>query len=113
MPSSTGPDTQRNLTAEELSSVYQNAFNNSVYGVDIYRVLQAIIDRDRSEDSETATLEADIADLARLISINTKEIAYLHRLLALLIFELIEQGIEIESKELLNELKLYLKKNGS
>jgi len=47
--------------------------------------------------------------LTSQIAVNTKEILYLHRLLALLIFELLEQGIEFEHKELYNEVKQYLK----
>lgn len=112
MPSADG--SEHILTAEELKDIYIRGIGNTAYLGDIVRVLDAIIDRDSGEDATVETLEADIRMLASLIAKNTKEILYLHRLIALLVFELIEQGIEIESKELLNELKTYLNKyNGS
>jgi len=51
-----------------------------------------------------------LTELTKQTVDNTREILYLHRLIALLIFELLEQGIEVESKELINELKIYLKR---
>ena len=54
----------------------------------------------------------EISDILTLVTsqlaTQKKEILYLHRLLALLIFELLEQGIEFEHKELYNEIKQYL-----
>ena len=55
-----------------------------------------------------AELGEILTGLTRQTLVNSKEILYLHRLLALLIFELLEQGIPIENKELINEIKIYL-----
>jgi len=58
----------------------------------------------------SATLGPVLEEIDKILKAHTKELLYLNRLLALLLFELIEQGIEIESKELLEELKIYLAK---
>ena len=94
---------------EELRTIYTSAFAQDARISDILRVLDAIIDRDTTEDVTIETLNADIAALARLISINTKDILYLNILLGKLIFELYSQGIEINNKELLQEMKLFYK----
>jgi len=54
-------------------------------------------------------LVAILNGLQLQIDINTKEILRLNNLLALLIFELLEQGIEMSSKELNEELETYIK----
>lgn len=54
-------------------------------------------------------LGAILSGLTRQVLLNTLEINLLHRLNAKLIFTLMEQGIKIEDKELINELKIYLK----
>ena len=54
-------------------------------------------------------LIAILNGLQQQVDANSKEILRLNNLLALLIFELLEQGIEIQHKELHNELKIYLK----
>lgn len=54
-------------------------------------------------------LDEILTGFQQQITVNTLEIRYLHTLLAKLIFVLLEQGIDIEDKELLNEIKLYLK----
>lgn len=59
-------------------------------------------------DIDFTTIDNSIEVLTLLISSNTKQIEDLNRLLAQLIFELINQGIKIQSEELLNELKTYL-----
>ena len=115
MPSSDGSDsssssaTESTITAAELKTIYTSAFAQDARISDILRVLDAIIDRDTTEDVTIETLNADIAALARLISINTKDILYLNILLGKLIFELYSQGIEINNKELLQEMKLFYK----
>lgn len=58
-----------------------------------------------------AELGAILNQLSQQILVNSLEIQTLHRLNALLIFELIEQGIKIESQELINELQQYLDGN--
>lgn len=50
-----------------------------------------------------------IAALRRQVILNTNEIRNLNYLIGLLVFELLEQGLEIRSKELLNEL-IYIKR---
>lgn len=50
-----------------------------------------------------------LVELSNKTLVNSREIIYLHRLVALLIFELIEQGIEPDNKELIIELKKYIK----
>jgi hypothetical protein len=102
--SSTSP-----ITLSDLIAAYNRGPGNTAYLIDISRALELIVARDEEEDSESSDFSADIASLYRLVNVNTKEILNLNRLLALLIFELIEQGIEIQSKELLTELKTYLK----
>lgn len=111
--SSSESSSTNEISLSDLRSFYNKARGNNAYLVDLVNILDLIIARDSAEDSETSTITTDIDALYRLISINTKEILYLHRLLALLIFELAEQGIEVESKELLTELKIYLDKNVS
>jgi len=101
--------TETVIGVTELKEIYTSAFAQDARISDILRVLDAIIDRDSTEDATIESLSADIAALARLISINTKDILRLNMLLGKLIFELVEQGIEIENKELLNEMKLYYK----
>lgn len=98
------------LTVQDLKEIYSGGIGNTAYLGDIVRVLDAIINRDEDEDVTVESLEADISSLTKLIAKNTKEILYLHRLIALLVFELMEEGIELESEELINELKIYLKK---
>ena len=105
MPSADG----YSLSAEQIKEIYDVAPGNTAYLVDLSRILDAIISRDASEDTTVETLSTDISALANLIAINSKQILYLHRLIGLLVFELVNQGIEIESKELLNELEIYVK----
>jgi hypothetical protein len=54
-------------------------------------------------------LGAILTDFQQQITVNKLEIRYLHTLLAKLIFELYSQGIEISDKELLNEMRTYIK----
>jgi len=49
-------------------------------------------------------------EFARQILLNKREIIYTKHLVALLTFELASQGIEVNNKELLEELKIYLAK---
>lgn len=97
------------IGAEELKTIYTSAFAQDARISDVLRVLDAIIARDTEEDLETADILAAISALRSLILANTREILNLHKLIGLLIFELIKQGIEIENKQLLNELNLYAK----
>lgn len=54
-------------------------------------------------DEDSTTVES-ITALRRQVALNTIEIEYLHRLIGLLVLELTEQGVKIESEELINEL---------
>jgi len=58
-------------------------------------------------DEDSITVES-ITALRRQVVLNTLELDYLHRLTALLVFELIEQGVKIESEELINEIEIYI-----
>lgn len=104
MPSSAGV-----LSISELINIYNSGKGNTAYLVDVVRVLESIASRDASEDATIEDIRTEISTLSAAILVNTKEIQHLHSLLALLIFELLDQGIPIENKQLLEELKLYLK----
>lgn len=54
-------------------------------------------------------LAAILNELTKSILVNSKEIIYLKHLIALVTFELLEQGIELPDKELMQNLKTYLK----
>jgi len=116
MPSSDGSADSTTTTettipnAEELKAIYEPIRNQDARIADAVRILDAIIARDTEEDLSTAELLASIEALRNLIIGNTKEILYLHNLIGKLVFELVDQGIEIQSKELINELELYVKK---
>jgi len=56
------------------------------------------------------TLAPVLEEIDKILKAHTKELLYLNRLIALLVFELVQQGIEVNSKELLIELEIYLKK---
>lgn len=100
----TGP---ANIT--ELFEWYNIARSQNAQISDVVRVLQAIAARDTAEDSTIALINETLATLSALILKNTNEIQYLHNLVGLLVFELIEKGVKIENKKLINELKLYAK----
>lgn len=96
------------ITTSELKGYYTSAGKQATSAADIVRVLDVILDRDSEEDLTVAEIEDSLTALRDAVLVNTKDILYLHTLLAKLIFELTEQGIKIKNKELLNELKLYL-----
>ena len=50
-----------------------------------------------------------LLEMARGILVNKQQIEYTKHLLALLTFTLLDQGVEVTEKELLENLKLYLK----
>ena len=106
MVDSTGAET---LSSSELRDIYQPMRSQDARIADIVRILDSIIDRDTEEDLTIEEVETSITSLRDLIVANTREILYLHNLIGLLVFELLEQGIEIKDKKLLNEIKLYLK----
>lgn len=96
------------ITLEELRSYWSVAVTPNPSFNDAVTLLDLIIARDADEDSTIESIRSDISVLAAITSANTKELLRINSLIALLLFELMEQGIEIESKELLTELKLYL-----
>ena len=98
------------ITTAELKSYYATMGRQNASAADAVRILDVILDRDAEEDLTIAEIESSLLALRSLIDINTKEIFRLNLLLAKLIFILFEQGIEIKDKELLNEMKQYLKK---
>ena len=55
-------------------------------------------------DEDSTSLES-MVDLRRQVLLNKIEIENLHYLIGLLLFELVEQGVKIESEDLINELK--------
>jgi len=54
-------------------------------------------------------LGAILLELARKTLVNSNEILYLKHLVALITFDLNEQGIELNNKELIQNLEIYLK----
>lgn len=92
------------LSASELKNIYTSAGGQLTTAADAVRILDVIIENTSSENATNAELLSAISALRNLVIINTREIEYLHRLNGLLIFELTEQGIKIESEELLTEL---------
>lgn len=96
------------IKLEELRSYWASAVTKNPSFNDAVTLLDLIIDRDSDEDATVESIRADISALAAITSANTKELLRINNLLALLLFELIEHGIEIQNKELLTELKLYL-----
>lgn len=111
----TGPDSaespvdNRILDAAELKELYSYAINQDARVMDLLRVLDAIIARDSKEDLTTTDLLSAISSLRDLILANTKEIQYLHLLVAKLIYTLLQNDLEVDDKELLNEMNQYLK----
>lgn len=95
------------IDAATLKSYYEKAGKQTASAADIARVLEIINDRDSEEDLTVAEIEGSIAVLGRAILANANEIENLNRLIGLLLFELAEQGIEPEHKELINELEIY------
>lgn len=83
---------------------YQCSNTNGVNGI-FREVDWNIIPNERIGPELTIVLNS----LQSQINNNSKEILQLNNLLARLIFELLEQGIEMESKELNEELETYIK----
>lgn len=95
------------IGATELRGIYVNAGNQTASAVNIVSVIDLILDRDASTSATTDELLALISNLRDVIVVNTKEILAVNMLLAKLILALLKQGIEVDDKELLNELKKY------
>ncbi len=55
-------------------------------------------------------LNAILTALTRQTIVNSQEILFLHRLIALLTLEILNQGVKIEDKELIENLEIYCKK---
>lgn len=95
------------ISLTELKDIYESAKGQFVTAADIVRTLDTII----NSPSNTLTpsqIQSAIKAIRDLVVINTDEIQCLHTLMGLLVLELTEQGVKIESKELIDELK-YLK----
>lgn len=73
------------------------------------RWIEADWERVNITELDTTDIDRSFAILTAQVALNTTEIETLNRLLAKLLFELIEQGIEIQDQELINEVELYLK----
>jgi hypothetical protein len=52
-----------------------------------------------------------LLSLANSINVNTKEILFLKHLIAQLTFEIVDQGVKINNKDLIENLNIYLKYN--
>lgn len=63
-------------------------------------------DRVTTTEKEIVTLDKEVTENTGEILATKKEVEDVRRLIGLLVFELIEQGIKIESPELLEELNL-------
>lgn len=96
------------IKAYKGSQEYETRFRNVVGFLE--RELTLDFSHIAGDPYLSSTLGPVLNQINHVLSVHTKEILYLHRLIALLIFELVEQGIEPESKELINELEIYLKK---
>lgn len=60
-------------------------------------------------DINFSSVDHKIDVLSTMIASNSNETERLNRLLSKLIFELTEQGIDIQDKELINQIKLFIK----
>lgn len=95
-------------TADYYKQFYQSAGGQNATSADLVRILGAILNRDAGENLEIADINSALKALTDSVVLLNSQIEYLNRLNGLLIFELIEQGIKIESKELIEELN-YIK----
>lgn len=95
--------TFNSLTGKEFSTRWQNV--NDLLSPHIEPTFEHIQDSPYTNE-ELATI---LNELTKSILVNSKEIIYLKHLIALVTFELLEQGIELPDKELMQNLKIYLK----
>lgn len=105
---STGADSRPSdskITLEQLRAYYELAKTSPASIEDIIRVMDLLSSISSSEEATTADLQAQIDILKQALLVNSSNILYLHRLIGLLTFELIEQGVKIESKELINQIE--------
>lgn len=109
MGTDSGVRTEDVVTTSELRDYYQIAGGQNATAADAVRILDAILNRDASEDLTVSEIRTSLSLLSSAVDKNTKEILNLNNLLASLIGELLVQGIEINNKELLNEFKQYYK----
>ncbi len=66
--------------------------------------IEAMFSNLSGDPESNLLLKAILDNIRSLITNNSNEILYLHKQLGTLIFELTNQGIEIDSEELLNEI---------
>lgn len=100
------------ITARNIVDLYLRNINQYATPYDIYLVGNAILGDTDALDTRVEVIEEDITSLeeaARQILINKREIERTKHLIAIMTFMLLEQGIELENKEIINNLKLYLK----
>lgn len=97
------------FTLEELKRYYSTTTEKNISSRDMATLMDSIIARDASEDATVDSLDDRLTVAEVTASELMKENDRLNRLLAKLIFELAEQGIEIEHKELYQQIKTYLK----
>lgn len=95
------------ITTSELKGYYETMDGQQVTADDAVRILDVILNRDASEDLTITDINNALTSLRDSVVLLNDEIECLYRLNGLLIFELLEKGINIESKELINELKTY------
>lgn len=71
--------------------------------------IRPLFDHIRGDPYSNEELGAILTELTKQIMLNTREIVYLHHLIALITFDLDKQGIELDDKELQQNLQTYLK----
>ena len=90
------------VTGKEFSTRFTNI--NDLLGADIHPFFVNIEGSPYSNEQ----LGAILTELANQTLVNTKEIYLLHHLIALITFDLNKQGIELDNKELQENLQTYL-----
>jgi len=100
------------ITARNIVDLYLRNINQYATPYDIYLVGNAILGDTDALDVRVEVIEEEITSLeeaARQIIVNKREIERTKHLIAIITFMLLEQGIEMNDKELIINLKQYLK----
>lgn len=95
-------------TPSYYKQFYTSAEGQNVTAADLVRILGSIISTNSADELTISEIQTALGLLSDSIVLLNSQIEYLHRLNGLLIFELIDQGIKIQSKELIEELN-YIK----
>lgn len=92
-----------NTTGQEFSTRFTN-LNDLLSGS-----VEPLFENIQGSPYTNEELGAILTELTKQTLVNNREILFLRHLVALISFELIEQGIKVQNKELLENLKQYLK----